>query len=96
MQSYESYALYKERVKWWHDSKIFPQEFRVSELFLLLNSRLKLFSGKLKSKWNGPYIITRVYGNGEIEIEDAEGVKFKVNSQRLKVYFWGRSWCASC
>jgi len=59
----------------------------VGELVLLLNSQLKLFPGKLKSKWTSPYTVIKVYGIGAIKIEDVKGVKFKINGQRLKVYF---------
>ncbi|WMV45354.1 hypothetical protein MTR67_038739 [Solanum verrucosum] len=43
--------------------------------------------GKLKSKWSGPFKVTRVFANGEIEVESKEGSTFKVNGQRLKLYF---------
>ncbi|XP_015161874.1 uncharacterized protein [Solanum tuberosum] len=49
--------------------------------------KLKLILGKLKSKGTGPHNVTRVYGNGAIEIKGAKGVRFKVNRQRLKAYF---------
>lgn len=48
---------------------------------------IKTHPSKLKSKWTSMYMVTKVYGNGSIEIEDVKGVKFKHNGQRLKVYF---------
>ena len=54
---------------------------------LLYNSRLHLFPGKLKSKWSGPFVVKNVYSYGAIEIENLKnGVTFKVNGQRLKLY----------
>ena len=54
---------------------------------LLYNSRFHLFSGKLKSKWNGPFVVKNVYPYGAVEIENLkDGVTFKVNGQRLKPY----------
>ncbi|XP_049410598.1 uncharacterized protein LOC125873788 [Solanum stenotomum] len=50
-------------------------------------SKRGLFSIKLKSKWSGPFIVTRVFTNGAIEVEGKEGLEFKVNWQRLKLYF---------
>ena len=55
LKAYESSALYKEKMKKYHDNKIEKREFMVGNLVLLFNSRLRLFPGKLKSKWIGPY-----------------------------------------
>jgi len=54
---------------------------------LLYNSRLRLFPGKLKSKWSGPFRVTRVFTYGATEVEGKGGPVFKVNGQRLKLYF---------
>ena len=42
--------IYKYKIKKCHDQKILRKEFRVGDLVLLYNSRLKLFPGKLKSR----------------------------------------------
>ena len=52
----------------------------------LFNSSLRLFLGKLKSKWTGPYLITQLFPHGAVELENNEGVRFKVNGQRIKIY----------
>ena len=44
-------------------------------------------SGNLKSKWTGPYLITQVFPHGEVELKTKEGVRFKVNRERIKLYF---------
>nr|GEV23950.1 reverse transcriptase domain-containing protein [Tanacetum cinerariifolium] len=49
-QAYENSLIYKERAKKLHDSKIKNRIFNVSNLVLLFNSRLKIFSGKLKTR----------------------------------------------
>lgn len=46
---------------------------------LLMNSRLKLFPGKLKSRWTGPYTVMKVFPYGAIEIKGDTGPEFKVN-----------------
>ena len=57
---------------------------------LLYNSRLRFFAGKLLSKWEGPYIIEKVYRSGAIKINNAEGTNPKVvNGQRIKHYIPG-------
>ena len=56
-EAYDSARIYKDKTKKWHDQKILRREFKAGDQVLLFNSRLKLFSGKLKSKWSGPYIV---------------------------------------
>ena len=89
LQAYESAWLYKEKTKKWHDSKILPRTFEVGQQVLLFNSRLKLFPGKLKSRWSGPFTVSKVfpYGAGEL-IEEDSARKFTVNGQQLK-HYWG-------
>ena len=54
---------------------------------LLYNSRLHLFSGKLKSRWTGTFVVKTVFPHRAIEIYDPKnGNEFKVNSQRLKSF----------
>ena len=59
----------------------------VGDLVLLFKSRLRLFPGKLKSKWAGPYLVTQLFPHGAVELETKEGVRFKVNGQCIKIYF---------
>ena len=54
---------------------------------LLFNSSLRLFPRKLKSKWTDPYLVTQLFPHGAIELETKEGVRFKVNGQRINIYF---------
>nr|GFC21222.1 reverse transcriptase domain-containing protein [Tanacetum cinerariifolium] len=56
-QAYENSLIYKERTKKLHDDKIKNRIFNVGDQVLLFNSRLKIFSGKLKSRWSGPFTI---------------------------------------
>ncbi|GJZ35756.1 reverse transcriptase domain-containing protein [Tanacetum coccineum] len=60
-QAYENSLIYKERTKKLHDSKIKNRIFNVGDQVLLFNSRLKIFSGKLKTRWSGPFTITEVF-----------------------------------
>nr|GEW48346.1 reverse transcriptase domain-containing protein [Tanacetum cinerariifolium] len=48
-QAYENSLIYKEKTKRIHDSKIKNHVFNIGDRVLLFNSRLKIFSGKLKS-----------------------------------------------
>lgn len=87
LSAYESSTLYDERMKKWHDANILKREFRAGNMSFLYNSRLKLFPGKLKSKWFGPFCVIRAFPYGAIEVENHKGSRFKVNGQRLKLYF---------
>jgi len=60
LTAYESSKLYKEKVKKYQDKKFLKKDFQPGQQVLLFNSRLKLFPGKLKSKWSGPFTIKRV------------------------------------
>ncbi|GJT39878.1 reverse transcriptase domain-containing protein [Tanacetum coccineum] len=61
----------------------------ISDRVLLFNSRLKIFSGKLKTRWSGPFTITQVFPYGTIELSQPDGPNFKVNGHRVKHYFGG-------
>nr|GEY09726.1 reverse transcriptase domain-containing protein [Tanacetum cinerariifolium] len=87
-QAYENSVIYKERTKKLHDSKIKNCIFNVGNQVLLFNSRLKIFSGKLKTRWSGPFTITRVYPYGNIELSQPNGPNFKVNGHHVN-YFGG-------
>jgi hypothetical protein len=59
--------------------------FEVNEKVYLYDSRLHKHPGKLRSRWDGPYVVKRIFENGAIEVEDPrDGRTFKVNGQRLK------------
>ncbi|XP_021742808.1 uncharacterized protein LOC110708894 [Chenopodium quinoa] len=89
LDAYESARIYKEKTKAWHDKHISKREFKEGDKVLIFNSRLKLFPGKLKSRWSGPFTVKKVFPYGAIEISNDNGEPFKVNGQRLKAYFDG-------
>nr|GEZ34371.1 reverse transcriptase domain-containing protein [Tanacetum cinerariifolium] len=86
-QAYENSLIYKEITKRIHDSKIKDCLFNVGDRVLLFNSRLKIFSGKLKTRCTGPFIVTQVFSYGIAELSQTDGPNFKVNGHRLKYYF---------
>nr|GEY43692.1 reverse transcriptase domain-containing protein [Tanacetum cinerariifolium] len=79
--------LTAKKTKRIHDSKIKDRVFNVGDRVLLFNSRLKIFSGKLKTRWSGPFTITQVFLYGTVELSQTDGLNFKVNGHRLKHYF---------
>ncbi|CAA7021487.1 unnamed protein product [Microthlaspi erraticum] len=77
--AYENSRIYKERTKAYHDKKIVPKTF--SPNVLLFNSRLKLFSGKLRSRWSGPFKIKEVKPYGAVVLWNRSGGDFTVNGK---------------
>jgi hypothetical protein len=86
LHAYDNARMYKERTRRVHDNRIMRRDFKEGDLVLLFNSRLRLFPGKLKSRWSGPFEVKKVYPFGAVDIAGKDGVAFKVNGQRLKVY----------
>uniref|UniRef100_A0A2N9I7N6 RNA-directed DNA polymerase n=1 Tax=Fagus sylvatica TaxID=28930 RepID=A0A2N9I7N6_FAGSY len=83
--AYESSKIYKAKMKIFHDKRILRKTFEVNQKVYLYDSRLHKHPGKLRSRWDGPYVVKRVFENGAIEVEDPrDGRIFKVNGQRLK------------
>lgn len=72
-----------------HDAKILKWEFHVSDEVLLYNSILKLYTCKLRSKWLGLFVVSKVYPSGAIEQKDTKKKKFMVNGKILKHYHVG-------
>ncbi|GJU66212.1 reverse transcriptase domain-containing protein [Tanacetum coccineum] len=87
--AYENSLIYKEKTKRIHDSKIKNRVFNVGDRVLLFNSRLKIFLGKLKTRWSGPFTVTQVFPYGTVELSQNSRPNFKVNGHRLKHYFGG-------
>lgn len=52
---FNSFKLYNERAKRWHDQRIINRDFKVGGKVLLFNSKTKLFHGMLVSRWSGPF-----------------------------------------
>ena len=64
----------------------------VGDLVLVDSSGVPCLLGKLKSKWMGPYLITQVFPHGAVELKSKEGVRFKRNRDRIKLYFGHKAW----
>ncbi|XP_024195920.1 uncharacterized protein LOC112199096 [Rosa chinensis] len=84
---YESSRIYKDKAKAFHDQMIKRKTFVVGQK-VLFESHLRLFPGKLRSRWIGPFVITDVFPHGVVEIKSVRIEKvFKVNGHRLKPYY---------
>jgi len=88
LHAYENAKLYKEKTKRWHDKHIVSHTFEPGQLVLLFNSGLKLFLGKHRSKWSGPFEVVRMTKHGSVKLRNKEKIStFLVNGQRVKHYF---------
>ena len=89
LDAYKSSKICKERMK--KEKFINRRELWEGDLVRLFTSRLKIFSGKLHSRWSGPFRVLKVYLYGAIEIGvEATSLAFKVNGSRLKHYIAGK------
>ncbi|XP_049344710.1 uncharacterized protein LOC125809112 [Solanum verrucosum] len=71
------------------------KEAKISQKVVLIPRHPPLFSqrlmkktedDKLKSKWTGTFLLTKVLPHGVVELANSDGTKFMVNGQRIKVY----------
>ncbi|XP_052479651.1 uncharacterized protein LOC128034836 [Gossypium raimondii] len=86
--AYENVHIYKDKTELFHDKRIAYKRFSVGQKVLLHNSVLKLFPGKLRSRWQEPFIVTKVFTHGAVKIESEEsGRRFVVNGQQLKPFY---------
>ncbi|XP_024009580.1 uncharacterized protein LOC112084593 [Eutrema salsugineum] len=74
LNAYETSKIYKERTKNLYDQKILKREFKEGDLVLLFNSRLKLFKGKLRSRWSSPFKILEVRSYGAVMTERTNAI----------------------
>ncbi|CAN6697905.1 unnamed protein product [Malus baccata var. baccata] len=87
-EAYENARIYKEKTTTFHDKMLRGKTFQIGQRVLLFNSRLRLFPGKLRSKWVGPFVVTNLFVHGAVQIKSLRtGQEFKVNGHRLKPYY---------
>ncbi|XP_072062314.1 uncharacterized protein [Arachis hypogaea] len=87
LEVYENAQFYKEKAKAFHDQDIRRKSFKVGDEVLVYNSRLRLMPEKLRSRWDGPFKVVDVKPYGVVEvIHPINGVKFKINGHRVKLY----------
>ncbi|GKF27768.1 reverse transcriptase domain-containing protein, partial [Tanacetum coccineum] len=84
-QAYENSLIYKEKTKRIHDAKIKNRVFNVGDRVLLFNSRLKIFSGKLKSRWSNPS-----FSIWHCQIISPQWLKFQSELPPSQTLFWRR------
>ncbi|RDY10962.1 hypothetical protein CR513_04442, partial [Mucuna pruriens] len=77
LEAYENSRIYKQKIKQFHDNQILRKEFR-------------LIASKLRSRWDGPFVITNVFPYGVVELQDeTTNSTFQVNGHQLKIFHDG-------
>ena len=66
---YENARIYKPKTKAFHHKHINRKTFEPNQKVWLFNAKLRLFPGKLHSRWDGPLIVTQVFPHGAIKIK---------------------------
>jgi len=90
LDAYDNSVIYKGKAKAFHDAKLSRKEFQLGQKVLLFNSKLRLFPGKLNSRWLGPFEVVKTYPHGAVEIKSFTTNKiFKVNGHRLNHFYEG-------
>ncbi|CAM8908431.1 unnamed protein product [Rhodiola kirilowii] len=77
--------VFKERTTKWHYKRRVRRKFRKGKRILLYKSRLKLFPGKMRTKWSGPYTVERVHLDDH-QYGTKGGKSVAVDRLRLKHY----------
>ncbi|KAL7612057.1 hypothetical protein Lser_V15G05422 [Lactuca serriola] len=86
-ESYTKSLIYKDKTKRWLDTRLKGnKEFEKGQKVLLYNSRLKLFLGKLRTRWTEPFTIKHVFPYGVIKLCSKDWSSFKVNGHRVERY----------
>ncbi|RDY13914.1 gag-pol, partial [Mucuna pruriens] len=90
LEAYENSRIYKQNVKKFHDQKILRKDFHLFQKVLVFNSQLKLIAGKLHSRWDGPFVITNIFPNGAVQLQDEHrNSTFQVNGHQIKSFHEG-------
>ncbi|XP_021603869.1 uncharacterized protein LOC110608894 [Manihot esculenta] len=88
--AYEASWDDKAKTKAFHDKHISRKQFQIGDKVLLFDSWFKLFPGKLRSMWIGPFLVEHVYPPGAVDMRIPKtGKIFKVNGHHLKQFYEG-------
>ncbi|XP_048228975.1 uncharacterized protein LOC125369802 [Ricinus communis] len=86
-QAYENSTIYKAKTKQWHDKRLKGlKEFNIGDSVLLFNSRLRLFPGKLKSRWSGPFTVMQVFPYEPVAgFQQLDTISFRLAEQTFTI-----------
>jgi len=71
LATYENSKFYKGKTKQFTDQKLSTRkDSKVGQKVLLSKSRIRPMGGKLRSKWEGSFVVIEVFPYGEMEIKE--------------------------
>ncbi|XP_028752710.1 uncharacterized protein LOC114712358 [Neltuma alba] len=70
LYAYNSLDIYKQKTKLVHDANILRKKFKEVDKVLRYQARFKFKKGKFKTRWDGPYIVTKVHKFRMIELKE--------------------------
>jgi len=88
LQASENLEKYQQETMKWRDKKIVKKNITVGDWVLKRKPNAKT-SGKLNSKWEGPFLVTKSNRPGSYHLSDAEGneLQHPWNADSLKKYY---------
>jgi hypothetical protein len=90
LHAHQSLELYQARMERAYNKMARIRQFKKGELVLLPPQQLgKKTPGKFKPKWDGPYVIEKVFEGGAYQLIDQDGrrVSTPLNGRYLKKYY---------
>jgi len=69
-EAYKNAKIYKVKTKAFHNKMISRKSFEPNQKVWLFNSKLKLFPDKLRSRWDGPFVVQQVFPSRAVQILD--------------------------
>ena len=82
---------YQRKTARYYDQKVKPRSYKPGDLVLkkLLPTRKNPTLGKLRPKWEGPYIVSRVVrpSNYELQTEEGKILPHSWNTEHLKRFY---------
>jgi hypothetical protein len=88
LKSVTNLQKYQDKTRSWRDLKVKKKDFDVGNLVLLWSPHTES-SGKLESKWEGPYMIIKKARLGAYRLTDPQGPKLEHlwNADNLRRFY---------
>ena len=89
LQAQQCLEVYRARMERAYKKLARVRQFRKGELVLAVPRPLKGSGDKFKSRWEGPYVVEKVYEGGTYQLVDRKGerVVAPLNGRFLKKYY---------
>ncbi|XP_054824792.1 uncharacterized protein LOC129322509 [Prosopis cineraria] len=87
LDAFENSMIYKEKTKLIYDQMVLRKEFHIGDLVLLYQTRFIHKIAKLKSKWEGLFLATKVFPFGVLQLlHEPSSSTLQVNGHLCKLF----------